>query len=66
MDFSKAFKSLQFLKVQGSLNPNITFLSEKLWPVAWNKKYTNKEKNRKMPIIAKKLFSCPKITPPQN
>ena len=26
--------------VQGSLNPNITFLGEKLWPVAWNKIFT--------------------------
>ena len=25
--------------LQGSLSPNITFLSEKLWPVAWHKKY---------------------------
>ena len=24
--------------IQGSLNPNITFLGEKLWPVVWNKK----------------------------
>ena len=34
--FKKKIKSLQFLIVQGSLNPNITFLVEKLWPVAWN------------------------------
>ena len=27
--------------VQGSLDPNITFLGEKLWPVAWNKKFTS-------------------------
>jgi len=38
---SKFFKSLQVLTVQGSLNPNITFLGEKLWSVAWNKKNTN-------------------------
>ena len=30
MEFSKNIKSLQFLMVQGSLNPNITFLGEKL------------------------------------
>ena len=24
--------------VQVSLNPNMTFLGERLWPVAWNKK----------------------------
>ena len=34
MEFSKHFKSLQFLMVQGSLNPNITFLGVKLCPVA--------------------------------
>ena len=27
--------SLKIDMVQGSLNPNITFLGEKLWPVAW-------------------------------
>ena len=27
--------------VHGSLNPNIKFLDEKLWPVAWNKKFTS-------------------------
>ena len=26
--------------VQGSLNPNITFLGEKLWMVAWKQKFT--------------------------
>ena len=31
MEFSKKFKSLQFLMVQGSLNPNITFLGEKVY-----------------------------------
>ena len=30
MEFSKKFKSLKFLMVQGSLNPNITFLGEKV------------------------------------
>ena len=30
MEFSKTFKSLQFSMVQGSLNPNITILGEKL------------------------------------
>ena len=30
MEFSKKIKSLQYLMVQGSLNPNITFLGEKL------------------------------------
>ena len=40
-EFSKNFKSLQFLMVQGSLNPNITILGEKLWPVAWNQKFTS-------------------------
>ena len=37
--------------VQGSPNPNITFLGEKLWPVAWNKKiyncYITKKSKRK-------------------
>ena len=27
--------------VQGSLNPNITNLGEKLWPEAWNQKFTS-------------------------
>ena len=36
--WKKNVKSLQFLMVQDSLNPNITFLGEKMWPVAWNKK----------------------------
>ena len=27
--------------VQGSLNLNITFLCEKLWPEAWNQKNTS-------------------------
>ena len=46
--------------VQGSLNPNITFLGEKLWPVAW-KKYIKKilvlyeEKIDKMPIKSVKI-----------
>ena len=34
----KNIKSLQFSMVQGCLNPNITFLGEQLWLVAWNKK----------------------------
>ena len=48
----KKFQSLQFLVVQGSLNPNITFLGEKLWPVAWNQKCTSViwGKNRKISI----------------
>ena len=37
MEFSKNVKSLHFLMVQGSLNPNITFLGEKLRLVAWKK-----------------------------
>ena len=41
MEFKKKIKSLQFLIVQGSLNPIITFLGEKLWPVAWNQKFTS-------------------------
>ena len=28
---NKIIKSLQFLMVQGSLNPNITFVGEKMW-----------------------------------
>ena len=40
-EFSKNIKSLQFPMVQGSLNPNITFLGGKLWPVAWNQKNTS-------------------------
>ena len=61
--------------VQASLNPNITFLGEKLWPVAWNQKFTsviqgkkrkNANKKRKKMKISKKsaFFSCqliPKI-----
>ena len=34
MEFKKKFKRLQFFMVQGSLNPNITFLGEKLLPLA--------------------------------
>ena len=30
MEFSKNVEILQFIMVQGSLNPNITFLGEKL------------------------------------
>ena len=41
MEFSKNFKSLQFPMVQGSLNPNIIFLHEKLWLVAWKQKFTS-------------------------
>ena len=41
MEFIKIIKSLQFLMVQGYINPNITFLGEKLWLVAWNKKITS-------------------------
>ena len=43
--------------VQGSLNPNITFLGEKLWPGAWNKKITSviEGKNLKMPIKCVKM-----------
>ena len=43
--------------VQGSLNPNITFLGEKLWPVAWDKKFTCviKGKNWKMPVKSIKI-----------
>ena len=38
--------------VQGYINPNIIFIGEKLWLVAWNKKILvlYKEKNWKMPI----------------
>ena len=55
MEFSK--KSLQFHRVQGSLNPNITFLGEKLWLVARNQKITSiiYGKNRKMPIKSVKM-----------
>ena len=43
--------------VQGSLNPNITFLDEKLWPVAWNQKYTSVSEIEieKMPIKSVKM-----------
>ena len=62
------FKSFQFLMVQGSLNPNITFLGEKLWPAAWNKKFTsviyggksenaNRNREYKNKCVS---FSCPK------
>ena len=39
----KIFKVFQkkFLMIQGSINANITFLGEKLFPVAWNKKNTS-------------------------
>ena len=55
--FNFFFNSLQFSMVQGSLNPNITFLSEKLWPVAWNKKLLvlYKEKNTKKTIKSVKM-----------
>ena len=57
MEFSKNVKSLQFPMVQGSLNPNIIFLHEKLWPVAWKQKNTSviEGKNRKMPIKGIKM-----------
>ena len=37
------------ISVQGSLNPNITFLGDKLWPVAWKKQQQvlYEEKSRK-------------------
>ena len=56
MEFSNISKSLQLFTVQGFLNPNITFLGEKMWHVAWNQKITSviKGKNRKMPIISVK------------
>ena len=38
---SKVFNSVFNSMLQGSLNLNITFLGEKLWPVAWNKKLTS-------------------------
>ena len=80
MEFSKKIKSLQFLIVQGSLNPNITFLGEKLWPVAWKQTFTSVifGKNLKITIksvkmkISKKrkkntVFSrVPRITQPKN
>ena len=37
MEFKKKSKVFNF----ASLNPNITILGEKLWPVAWNKKNTS-------------------------
>ena len=54
---SKNVKSLKFVMVQGSLNPNITFLGEKLWPVAWNQTFTSviEGKNRKLPIKSLKM-----------
>ena len=63
MEFSKKFKSLQFSMIQGSLNPNITLLGEKLCPVAWNqkkyycyikKKLKNANKTRKNENFEKK------------
>ena len=75
-EFSKKFKRFQFSMVQGSLYPNITFLGEKLWPVAWNKKkilllLLYKVKMKEMLIKKRKnenfeekkcgfVFSCPK------
>ena len=42
--------------VQGSLNPNTTFLGEKLWPLAWNQNFTNlKKKYLKMAIKSVKM-----------
>ena len=73
MEFSKHFKSPHFSIVQSSLNPNITFLGEKLWQVAWNQKFTsvyirkkskNAYKKRKNENLKKKnkknrfFFSC--------
>ena len=68
MEFSKNFKSLQFSMVQGSLNPNITILGEKLWPEAWNQKFTSVIEGKKSKNAYKKrknekkyvFFSCPK------
>ena len=71
MEFSNKVESLQLLMEQGYINLNITFLSEKLWPVTWKQKFTSVlyGKNRKMQIknvkirISKNkkyIFSCPK------
>ena len=38
------FKQIQkssILYGESSLNPNITFIDEKLWPVAWNQRITS-------------------------
>ena len=57
-------RCLFFLMVKDPLNPNITFLDEKLWPVAWNPNFTTvyKEKKWKMPIKIVKLKSSKKVT----
>ena len=53
--------TILFLNIQKSSgtrfsNPSITFLGEKLWPVAWNKKLLYKEKKIwKMPIKSVKM-----------
>ena len=72
MEFSKNLKSLQFPMLQGSLNTNIIFLGEKLWPVAWNKRFASviQGQNRKKAYKSVKMtisknkkmrfFSCPR------
>ena len=50
----KNLKSLEFCMIQGSLNPNITFLGQKLWPVAWNQKFTSVIQGKKMKNAYKK------------
>ena len=65
------FRSLYFLMVKGSLNPNITSIGEKLWPVAWKQKFTSvieekkwkiAIKSVKMKILKNKKMCFPKIT----
>ena len=57
LNFLKNVVSLRFPMVQGSLNPNIIFLHEKLWPVAWKHKFTSviQGKEWKMPIKSVKM-----------
>ena len=75
-------KKSSIFMVQGSLNPNITFLGQKLWPLAWNKKILvlykgkkskNGNKKGKMKISLNKktqkkkpFFSCSKDHSPQK
>ena len=59
--------------VQGSLNENISFLGERLLPVAWNPKSTSvvlgkktKNANKQRKILISKKCSFSKYHSPQN
>ena len=53
--------------VQGPLNPNITWLCEKLWPVTWKQKFTsviqkyklkNANKSQNLTVFSRRYKNC--------